>query len=84
MRTDFSKFANTGASYSDFLDEAPSKNRGVPGKKIAGLGDLDGFLRVADDTLVHKATKDFWSLVQDENGKMYIQRLVDANGIVED
>jgi hypothetical protein len=47
---------------------------------VAGLGDLGDFLRVAsDDSLVHKATRDLWSLSR--KGDQYvIERLFDDTG----
>lgn len=49
--------------------------------RVASLGDLTDFLRVAGtkDTLVHKATKDLWSLKKDSSGYM-IERLFDDTG----
>ena len=48
---------------------------------VASLGDLGGFMRAAgaDDTLVHKATRDLWS-VREEDGQYVIERLFDADG----
>jgi hypothetical protein len=44
--------------------------------RVASLGDLSDFLRVAgrDDTLVHKATKDLWTVKKDGN-EFLIERL---------
>lgn len=48
---------------------------------ISSLGDLDGFLRFGSDTpdLVHKATKDLWSLKKD-GGEYVIERLFNEAG----
>lgn len=48
---------------------------------VSSLGDLDDFLRVASDgpDLVHKATKDLWSLSV-SGGDYVIQRLFDETG----
>lgn len=57
------------------------KRMGHTGQRIrvASLGDLGDFLKVADDTLVHRATRDLWSLKRD--GEAYvIERLFDDVG----
>ncbi len=46
--------------------------------KVARLSDLDGFLRTATDTLVHKSNRDLWSLQKDPQGAYFIERLFDA------
>ena len=47
--------------------------------RVACLGDLQDFLKVSQDTLVHKATKDLWSLREAEEG-FVIERLFDGDG----
>ena len=42
--------------------------------KVGSLAQLEGFSRVASDTLVHKSTKDLWSITR-EGQDLYIQRL---------
>lgn len=48
--------------------------------KVASLATLDGFLRVADDTLIHKSTQDLWALQKEADGNFYVQRLFDDTG----
>jgi len=44
------------------------------------MGDLTAFLKVGSETLVHKATRDLWSLRKD--GKEFvIERLFDDTGV---
>lgn len=47
-----------------------------------GVGDLGSFLRVSgsDSDLIHKATRDLWSLKTSETGDMYLARLFDETG----
>ena len=47
--------------------------------RVASLGDLSDFLKVAEDTLVHKATRDLWSVKKDGND-FVIERLFDDTG----
>lgn len=47
---------------------------------VASLGDLTNFLRVANNTLIHKATKDLWSFEKDADGMFTVERLYDDNG----
>jgi hypothetical protein len=46
--------------------------------KVASLGDLSGFFRVSNDTLVHKAQKDLWT-IKESNGEVIIERLFDPS-----
>jgi len=48
--------------------------------KIASLADLYAFTRVANNHLVHKATKDLWSLEEGKDGSIVINRLFDDSG----
>lgn len=45
--------------------------------KVASLGDLSDFFRIATDTLVHKAKRDLWRISEDEKGQIVIERLFD-------
>jgi len=47
--------------------------------RVASLGDLTEFLKLADDTLIHKSTKDLWSFRQDGSDYV-IERLFDDQG----
>lgn len=61
---------------------SPGKVANSPYRRVvSSLGDLDDFLRVASDgpDLVHKATKDLWSLSV-SGGDYVIQRLFDETG----
>jgi len=48
-------------------------------RKVAGLGDLTDFLRSSETDLVHKSTKDLWSL-RKEGEQYVIERMFDASG----
>lgn len=43
--------------------------------KIASLGDLSDFFRIANNTLVHKAEKDLWRISENNAGDVVIERL---------
>jgi len=47
--------------------------------KVGSLGQLDGFVRIAEDTLVHKSNRDLWALRQEE-GEYFIERMFDGMG----
>jgi hypothetical protein len=47
--------------------------------KVASLGDLSDFFRIATDTLIHKAQKDLWKISEDEKGAVVIERLFDPD-----
>ena len=44
---------------------------------VASLGDLSGFFRLSNDTLVHKAMKDLWAIKENNKGEVIIERLFD-------
>jgi len=47
--------------------------------RVASLGDLTDFLKVANDTLIHRSTKDLWSFHRD-GSEYVIERLFDSSG----
>lgn len=52
-----------------------------PRFRVASAQDLQGFTRIANsNTLIRKADRDFWTLVQGEDGTFYIERLCDDDG----
>lgn len=48
--------------------------------KVASLSQLSGFVRTAEDTLIHKSDRDLWALQKDAKGEFYIERMFDAQG----
>ena len=48
--------------------------------RVASLGDLTAFLKVGSETLVHKATRDLWS-VRKDGSEFVIERLFDDTGV---
>lgn len=54
--------------------------RGTRRFRVASLGDLRSFLKVADGTLVHKSTKDLWSFKKDADGGLTVERMFDTSG----
>jgi hypothetical protein len=50
-------------------------------RRVASMGDLGEFLKVASDTLVHKSTQDLWSLSKSADGDGFVvTRLFDDTG----
>ncbi len=47
--------------------------------QVGSLKQLDGFERIAADTLIHKSTQDLWAISQD-GGNYFIERLFQDNG----
>ena len=52
----------------------------VTSMRVASLGDLTGFLRVAEHVLVHKSTRDLWQVAKTADGNYDVTRLFDDNG----
>lgn len=48
--------------------------------RVASLTQLNGFVRTAEDTLVHKSDRDLWALRKDGSGEFYIERMFDETG----
>ena len=48
--------------------------------RVASLGDLTDFLKVASGALVHKSTKDHWSYSKDADGNFLVSRLFNDEG----
>lgn len=61
------------ASGMDAFLESPKTTK-TASIRVASISTLDDFLRVSSQTLVHKSTKDLWTL-REEGGEIYIDRL---------
>ena len=48
--------------------------------RVASLGDLTDFLRVAEGALIHTSTRDLWSYGKDADGNYLVSRLFDDEG----
>lgn len=48
--------------------------------KVASLDQLNGFIRTAEDQLIHKSDRDLWSLRKDAQGDFYVERMFDETG----
>ena len=49
--------------------------------KVGSLSQLAGFIRTAEDTLVHKSSRELWALRQEgASGDFYIERMFDEMG----
>ena len=66
--------------HADHLRLAPTGTKRTGSSfRVASLGDLTEFFKVANNTLIHKSTRDLWSLKQDATG-FVIERLFDEAG----
>lgn len=50
--------------------------------KISSM-DLSNFMKVSDDTLIHKSRKDLWKMFKDKKGDIFIQRLFEDDVLGE-
>ena len=46
--------------------------------RVASIDDFFNFVRIGNDTLVHKSKKDLWKISED-GGEVIIERLFDPN-----
>jgi hypothetical protein len=49
-------------------------------RKVASIQDLSSFIRLSNDTLIHKSEKDLWAIKREADGSMVIERQFDDNG----
>lgn len=47
--------------------------------KLSSMDDLLNFVRISNDTLVHKAEKDLWRVGENESGDIVVERLFDPS-----
>lgn len=83
------QFEPSGATGIDALFESEpqivspvgkAKEASAPKRvRIASLQQLQGFVRVASDTLINKATNDLWAL-RKEGDQFFIERLFQDDG----
>jgi hypothetical protein len=45
--------------------------------KLASIDDFFNYLRIGNNTLVHKAEKDLWKIGENDSGEVVIERLFD-------
>jgi hypothetical protein len=48
--------------------------------RVASVQDLKPFMRLSEDTLIHKSNRDLWALKKESDGSFVIERLFDDNG----
>lgn len=82
---DFSDFEMTGSSGIDShfqRESAPpvTVKQASMRKKVASLGDLSSFIRLSSEQLIHRSSRDLWSLKKEGDGSFYIERLFDDDG----
>lgn len=53
---------------------------GMNSVKVASIDDLFAFHRASDSHLIHKSTRDLWSIETDKDGGVRITRLFDNDG----
>lgn len=49
-------------------------------QKVASIQDLSAFVRLSADELVHKSTRDLWTIRRQGDGGMFVERTFDDNG----
>lgn len=79
-----------GSRDSDRRIEASGSDDAPDRVKVSSIKDLENFVRVADnmfvyrgadkDDLVRQSEQDLWSLNEDEDGELVIERLFDEDG----
>ncbi len=70
-------------AHAEHLRRISGQNKLANVMKVASLGDLGEFLKVANGTLIHKSTQDLWSFKKSgdsEGGGFVVERLFDDNG----
>ncbi len=80
VHAEFLKSAEGGDSGSERVASPRGKEIRYASIKVSSLGDLTEFLKVAEDTLVHKSTKDLWKYSKDADGNFLVERLFNSKG----
>ena len=75
--------ANTNPGMDALFESQPELVTPAPRIRIASLIDFDGFIRISEDTLIHKSQQDLWRLAEDEDG-VYVERLFPEGTLVKD
>ena len=52
--------------------------------KISSNLDLTDFMKVSDDTLIHKSNKDIWKVMRDKSGTIFIKRMMEEDFLKEE
>jgi len=68
-------FDDLGGRASRVIDAFFEENNEMV--KISSM-DLTDFMKISDETLIHKSNKDLWRMVKDKEGNIFIQRLFDS------
>lgn len=75
---DLGDITSTSTGLDHFFEAR--KTASTSRRKVASLEDLSGYVRVAEDTLVHRSSQELWSLQRDTTGEFYVERLFNADG----
>jgi hypothetical protein len=89
MDFDLNSIESSGETGIDSFLKANSESA-IPMRKtasmkvrVASLEQLDPFHRLSAETLVHKSTRDLWTVTREADG-LYIQRLFDEETPLKD
>ncbi len=52
--------------------------------KVSSNLDLTDFMKLSDDTLIHKSSKDIWQVMRDKSGNVFIKRLIEEDFLREE
>ena len=70
----------TSSSIDGFLSD--SQNNII---KISSNMDLTDFMKVSEDTLIHKSNKDIWKVIRDKSsGSIFIKRMIEEDFLKEE
>ena len=77
--------ASGGTGIDSFLEaqsesDLPMKKNASMKIRVASLEQFNPFHRISAETLVHKSTKDLWTVTREADG-LYIQRLFQDDGV---
>jgi len=48
--------------------------------KVASMTDLQPFIRLSAETLIHRSERELWALKKEADGQYFIERLFDDTG----
>ena len=49
-------------------------------QRVASIQDLSSFIRLSTDELIHKSTRDLWTIRRQGDGGLFVERTFDDTG----
>lgn len=80
---DFTDFQTAGSCGMDALFEREPQivQTRQASIRIASIKQLQPFVRLSAETLIHRSNRDLWAVRKEADGNLYIERMFDDTGV---